>query len=816
MDLLIAVPANLATDLRHVVRQLRMAPGFAVVSILSLALGIGATATMFSVVYGALIDPYPYQGADRMVQLRLYDQSGHRNFLLLSSRQFTDFRRLDVLDGAVAMDKWDTVSTGDALPEAISTAHLSAGAFAYFGVPAILGRAFSGSEARPEEGPGDVVVLSYPFWQRRYGGSRDVLGKMLQLDHRNYTIIGVVPPHFRWGNSDVYKPLALTSDPNRIYLVDARLKAGVSHRTAEAEMQPLLEQFARETPDHFARGFRVHVTSLADAVVGPFKNTLLLLFAAVGVLLAVGCANVSILLLARGTGRLHEFAVRSAMGASRKRLVGQLFAESLLLALSGGAGGVLFAIDGVRAVVDFLPKGTFPPEAIIHLNVPVLAFSTAVAVITGVLFGISPALQFSVPGLNELMRGAGQRTTAGSGSRRRHDFLVASQVALTILLLAAAGSAMRSFLSVYNTRLGYDPHNVLTASISLPDGSYTTYETRAAFYGRIHKQVAALPGVKSAAVALFPIPPVEDVRQGLEIMGRTTEKGQTVDVQETTGEYFSALRIPLLKGRVWSQEETDHPAHIAVVNQEMARHYWPGLDAIGQRVRLPGFTAFTAWILASKGSNDWLEIVGVAGDTPNRGLREPVAPAMYVPYTLLMGDSMDLVIRTESAPLTMVRAVREQIHSIDPGQPVAKTRTGEDWLRAEGWAREQFVASLFLVFAMLALALAALGLYSVMSYATALRSREFGIRMALGAQRGHVMGLVLTSAAKTVGVGVVVGLALSVASNRLLAQWTAGSVFDPVMLVAVIVMLLGSSGLAAFLPARRAANCDPVRALRAE
>jgi predicted permease len=816
MDLPVAIFVNLAIDLRHVARQLRMAPGFAVVSILSLALGIGATATVFSVIYGALIDPYPYRGADRMVQLRLHDQSGHRNVILLSSRQFGDFKRLDVLDGAVAMDNWDMASTGDALPEAVRVAHLSADAFAYFGVPTIFGRAFSGSAARPGEGSEQVVVLSYPFWQRRYGGSRDVLGKMLQLDHRNYTIVGVVPPRFRWGNSDVYKPLAMTADPNRIYMVDARLKAGVSPRTAEAEMQPLLEQFARETPDHFPRSFRVRVTSLADAVVGPFKRTLILLFAAVGVLLAVGCANVSILLLARGTGRLHEFAVRSAMGASRKRLVGQLFTESVLLALSGGAAGVLFAIEGVRAVVAFLPKGTFPPEANIHLNVPVLVFSTAVAAITGVLFGIAPALQFSVPRLNELMRGAGQRTTAGSGSRRRHDFLVASQVALTILLLAAAGSAMRSFLGVYNTRLGYDPHNVLTASISLPDGSYTTYETRAAFYSRIRKKVAALPGVKSAAVALFRIPPVEEVRQGLEIMGRTYEKGLTVDVQETTGEYFSALRIPLLKGRVWSDEETDRPAHIAVVNQEMARHFWPGGDAIGQKVRLPGFTAFTSWILAAKGSNDWLEIVGVAGDTPNRGLREPVAPALYVPYTLLMGDSMDLVIRTESAPMTMVRAVREQVHSIDPGQPVAKTRTGEDLLRAEGWAREQFVASLFLVFAMLALALAATGLYSVISYATALRSREFGIRMALGAQKGHVMGLVLTSAAKTVGAGVVVGMALSVASNRLLAQWTAGSVFDPVMLAAVMAMLLASSGLAAFLPARRAASCDPVRALRAE
>jgi putative ABC transport system permease protein len=794
--ILIPAPVNLAIDLRHAVRQWRAAPGFAVVSILSLALGIGSTATVFSVVYGALLDLYPYRGADRMVQLRLYDRSGRRNFLLLPARQFSDFRRLDVLDGAVAMDNWEMASTGDALPEGIRTAHLSADAFAYFGVPTILGRAFSDDSER-------VVVLGYPFWQRRYGGSRDVLGQTLELDHRNYTIIGVVPPRFRWGNSDVYTPLAMTSDLNRVYIVDARLKPGVSHQRAEAEMQPLLDQFARETPDRFPRGFRAHVASLTGAVVGPFKGTLLLMFAAVAVLLAVGCANVSILLLARGAGRLHEFAVRSALGASRNRLVGQLFTESALLAASGGALGVLLAVEGVKAVVDWLPKGTFPPEVDIHLNAPALVFSAAVAVIAGILSGISPALRFSAPRLNELMRGAGQRATAGSGSRRSHDFLTAAQVALTILLFSAAGSAMRSFLNVYRTKLGYDPHHVLTAGISIPDGSYTTYEARAAFYSRIHKRVAALPGVRAAAVALFPIPPMEDVRQPLEIFGRTAQKGQIVDVQQTTGEYFSTLGIPLLKGRVWSEVETDRAAPIAVINQEMARHFWPGGDPIGQRVRLPNFTAFTSWMLAAKGSNGWLEIVGVAGDTPNRGLREPVAPAMYVPYTLLMGDSMELVIRTESAPLTMVRAVREQIHSVDAGQPVSKTRTAEDLLRAEGWGREQFVASLFLVFAVLALALAATGLYSVTSYATALRAREFGIRMALGAQRSQVMRLALTSAVKTVGVGAAAGLTLSLAVKSFLARWIAGPVYDPVMLGAVIVTLLAASGLAA----RRAASC---------
>jgi len=818
---------DLRMDLRQAVRQLRQCPGFAAVSILSLALGIGATASVFSVVYGALLDPYPYRGSRRMVQVRLHGQSGQRNFLLLSSRQFADFQKLDVLDGAVAMDKWDMVSTGDALPEAVGTAHLSADAFGYFGVPPILGRTFSDAAGSGAAGPGEdrehVAVLSYAFWQRRYGGGAGAIGKLLQLDRRNYTIIGVVPPRFRWGNSDVYTPLAVTSDPNRIYMVDARLKNGVSYQTAEAEMQPLLEQFARETPAHFPLAFRVHVTSLTGVVAGQFKGTLLLLFAAVAVLLAVGCANVSILLLARGTGRLQEFAVRAALGASRGRLLGQLFTESLLLAMAGGAAGVLLAMAVVKAIAVWVPKGTFPPEAVIRLNVPVLVFCTAVAVIAGIVSGTSPALRFSVPQLNELIRAAGQRATAGTRSRRTHAILVASQVALTLLLLTAAAGATHTFVTVYRTRLGYDPHHVLTASISLPDGNYTTYQGRAAFYNRIHQRIAALPGVKSAAVALSSIPPAEDFRQGLEIMGRAPEKGQSVDVQETTGEYFATLGIPLIEGRVWSAAENGRAARVAVVNREMVRRFWPGgtsttatSRALGQRIRLPEFKVFNAWIVAAKGSNDWLEIIGVAGDTPNRGLREPVAAAAYVPYTLLMGDSMDLVIRTEAAPLSLVRAVREQIHSVDAGQPVSKTQTGEDLLRVEGWAREQFVASLFLVFAALSLTLAASGLYSVLSYATAQRSQEFGIRVALGAPGRQIVQLVLTSAAKTVGAGLVIGLALTAAFGRLMARWAAGGIYDPVMLGAVTVLLFGVSSLAAYLPARRAARADPIRVLRSE
>jgi predicted permease len=807
---------DFARDARRGFRLWRTAPGFAAVAVLSLALGIGATTTVFSVLYGVVLNPYPYAGSDRMVRTEVAGLAGRSNYLLLSARQFAEFQKLDVLDGAIAMDPWDMASTGDALPESVHTVHFSSGSFAYLGVPPMIGRVFVPAAARYDEQPEQVVVLSYSFWRRRYGGSPDAVGKVLQLDHRDYSIIGVMPPRFRWENGDVYTPLALTSDPDRIYIIAARLKAGVSRERAESAMQPLLEGFARESPQHFPPGLHGRLHSLTGAAAGSLRGTLFLLFAAVGVLLAVGCANVSILFLARGTGRMQEFAVRAALGASRKRLAGQLLTESLWLALAGGAAGVLLAMAGVQAIVEWLPKGTFPAEAVIHLNLPVLLFSLATAVATGIFFGVSPALRFSVPQIGELMRAAAHRVTAGSRSRGMERFLVASQVALTILLLAAAGSAARSFLALYHTRLGYDPSHILTAGIVLPDGNYTRYETRAAFYGAIHRRVAALPGVRSAAVVLFQIPPGGTVRQTLEVMGRTAETGQAVDIQETTGEYFATLGVPLLRGRTWSQVENDRAAHVAVVNQEMARRFWPNGDPIGQKIRLPEFKPFTAWILAAARSNDWLEVIGIAGNTPNQGLREPVAASAYVPFTLLMGDSMNIVARTESAPLSMVRAVREQIHAVDPGQPVSNIQTGEDVLRVEGWGREQFVASLFLVFAAVALALAVTGLYSVVSYATALRSQEFGIRMALGAGKSHVVKLVLSSALSTVAAGVVVGIALSLAANRLIAHWIAGGGYDARLLAVIALALLVAGCLAAWIPARRAAGADPMRVLRGE
>lgn len=476
-------------DLRYASRQLLRNPTFALVSMLSLALGIGAATALFSVIYGVLLHPFPYKGADRMVSLRVTDRAGYNgftNYLLLSARQFQAIQKADVLDGAIATDNWDMSATGRDIPEAIHTGKLSANAFEYFGVPAILGREFTLADGPFGEEPWRVVVLSYRFWRSHFNADAAVLGKAFQLDRENYTIIGVAPPNFTWFHSDVYIPLRLMNDPDRVSMTDARLKPGITPAAAQAFLQPLIEEFAKENPKHFPRAVRLQVASLNAGTEKRFQGTLMVLFAAVMLLLAVGCANVSILLLGRAWSRRHELAVRSAIGASRKRIIGQLLTEALFLAALGCAAGVGLAFRSVPFILRWLPENSFPNTASIHVNGPVLLFSILVAVSTGILFGVWPALRVTQP-----------RATAGfAQGRRLHTPLIVGQVALTVLLLAGAGASFRTFLRLYQSPLGFDPHRVLTVSLQFPDGTHTQLEERQNFYASVRQKSPICPASK--------------------------------------------------------------------------------------------------------------------------------------------------------------------------------------------------------------------------------------------------------------------------------------------------------------------------------
>ena len=806
-------------DLRYGLRQLQKSPGFTATAILSLALGIGATTAVFSVVYAVLLDPYPYANSDRMVHLVAKNKAGEDRWFGLTGPQYQQYRKAQAVESAVAEDGWNLTTTGSDLPEDVNAVYFTGNGFNHFGVPALVGRGLIPADAPEGQDPQPVAVLGYKFWQRHYNGDRDIIGKTIQLVHKNYTIVGVAQPRFTWGDGDVYLPLKLSADPARNYQIDTKLKPGVSREAANAELQSLMEQFAKETPTHFpSEAFRVKVQGLNERFVNELGNTLILLLGAVGLLLAIGCGNVSILLLARGTAREHEFAVRAAIGASRVRMLRQLLTESLVLSLSGAALGVLLAYRTVAFIVTLLPQFSFPHEAAIRINLPVLCVSVALAIFTSVFFGLSPALQLSRPEVAQVMQASGQRVMGRVRAKRTHQALIAGQIALTLLLLATAGAAIQGFFKLNRTSLGYNPHNVMSVGIPVHDNSYITQEKRAAYFDQLLQKVAAMPEVTMAGLSTNATPPDNGWDNRFEILGKPVLEQQHARLNFVSPEYFPLLQIPLLTGRIWNKSETLRGARLAVINHTLASQYWPNGDAVGHQIRLPDLKAEPPITVAIQGPDQWLEIVGVVADARDDGLGKPVKPGIYVPYTLYMRPWTQILVRAQVPPLSILHGVRERIHSVDADQQAAgNVRSLEDWIKEQReWAGQHLIALLFGAFAFLALALAAVGLYSVVSYSVAQRTNEFGIRMALGATSSDVLRIVLASATLSVGAGLAAGVLLSLALDRLVSQWVEGSSIHASILLGVTLVMVGVAAMACLTPARRALAVDPMKALRYE
>jgi predicted permease len=808
---------DLYEDLRFGGRVLRKSPGFTIVAILSLALGIGATTAVFSVVYGVLMNPYPYANSDRMVHLVVHDASGNRRFINLNGPQFQQLRQASCIESAAAMDEWNLTTTEGDLPEDVQAVYLTPNAFVHFGVPTLLGRGLLPSDAPEGQDPESVAVLGYKFWQRHFNGDPGIVGKKIQLVHNTYSIVGVVPRRFTWGDGEVYLPLKVTADPARTFFVMIRLKPEVARAAVNAEFQPLLEQFAQQTPTHFPDHFHVTVEGLNDHFVADIGGTLFLLLAAVALLLLIGCGNVSILLLARATGRQHELAVRSAIGAARSRLLRQLLTESLMLSITGAIVGVALANGLVKLIVNWLPEFSFPHEAAISINLPVLCFSVGLALLTGIAFGISPALQSARPDIAQVMQSTTRKMTAGVHGRRTHGILIAGQIALTLLLLAGAGVAMQGFLRMMNMNLGYDPHNIMSVGIPVHDNTYTTWEARRAFFNQLLRKVSAMPEVVAAGLSTNATPPRNGWEERFEISGKPAAEQQRARLNFVSPEYFSVLRIPLQQGRVWDESETMRGAKLALINQTLAHQYFPNGDAIGSEVRMPELKG-DPFLLTVPGSDTWFQVIGIVSDALDDGLQKPIKPALYVPYTIAMPVWTQILVRTQVPPLTTLRAIREQIHTIDPDQQAERdVRDLDGWIKLQPeWGSGHLVATLFAGFAVLALALAATGLYSVISYAVAQRTAEFGIRMALGARSKDVLLMVFRSAAVNVAGGVLAGVVLSILLNRVLARWIQGSSLNAPILLGVVLLLVSTAGLSCFIPARRASSVDPMTALRYE
>ena len=810
---------TLLQDFRFSLRQLTKSPGFTLTAVISLALGIGATTAVFSVVYAILMNPYPYAASDRMVHMRLMDKAGQENGFGLTGGQWQQIRKSPVVEDAFISDDWNLTVTGHDLPEDVAGVYLSSNAFNFFGVPAVLGRGLLPSDAIDGQDPQPVVVLGYKFWQRHFNSNPAVLGQTLQLVRKNYTIVGVAAPRFTWDDGDVYLPLKVTQDVVRSYYVGLRLKPGVSHAAANAALQPLLEQFAQETPKHFSKDrLRFYVVGLNDNFVHDLGGTLYLLFSAVALLLVIGCGNVSILLLARGTARQHEFAVRTAIGASRPRIIRQLLTEALLLSLTGALLGVLLAYRALAMIVGMLPKYSFPHEAAIQINLPVLLFSVGAALFTGILFGLWPALQLSRPEVSQVMQGTTRKIAGGVRGRATHNVLIAGQIALTLLMLAGAGAAMEVFLHLMRTPLGYDPHNVMSVGIPVHDGTYGTWAARSAYFDQLLKKVAAVPGVTMVGMSSNATPPSNGWPTGVEILGRPAQEDQKVRINFVNPGYFSVLHIPLAQGRVWDETENHNAAHVAVINETMARQYFPNGDALGHSLRVPEMSDEPPFNVAAPDPRGWLQIVGVIPDKRDDGLRKPILPEAFVPYTLSMRMFTQILVRSSVPPLSLLHAIGAEVNSVDPDQQInGDVQDLEHWITSQQeWQREHLVAWLFGAFAVLALALSAVGLYSVVSYSVAQRTNEFGIRVALGAQRGHVLRIVFASTVTSVGSGIVAGVALTLALNKVLAQWAEGSSRDPLILLAVTLLLGVVAAIACTGPARRALRVDPMTALRHE
>jgi predicted permease len=806
---------GLLQDLRYAFRQIVKSPGFAFTALLSLTLGIGATTAIFSVVYGVLLDPYPYRDADRMVHVELRDKSGRGPLLFVNGQEYPQLRQASSIDDLFLQNDQQQTLTGGQFPLSVNVGQYSPNLFAYMGVPPVLGRAFTAADA-PGGKAAPVAVLSYSFWKRQFGGDRNILGRTIELDHNLYSVIGVAAPRFTWGDSDVYVPALPSGDPHEYWMSFIRLKPGVKHPAAAAELQVLVDRFVRDDPRDFRRDRKVAIVTLNEEVLGHFSGTLVLLFAAVVALLVIGCANVSILLLARGIARQHELAVRASIGASRTRLIRQLLTEAVLLSLTGAALGVLAAYSSVGKLSAMLPLYSFPHEAAIHVNGAVLAFSATVAVITGILFGVSPAWQLSRPAISELIQANSKKHTGSASSRNTHRFLIAGQVALTLLLMAGAGAATKAFLALTHTPLGFDPGHMFSMDIALPKGAYPTWQARLNANEAVRQAIAGMPGIESAGVSTTWFPPFGGFRAKIDIRSKPSLTGAEAMLGLISPEEFDAFRVPLMKGRVFNDAEVSRGAHLAVVNESFVKQFLSDGDPIGQAVRSSMLKIERPELLLTQAPDDWLEIIGVVGDVRNDGLDHPAKPAVFLPYSFVLPPDVFVIARSAGDPEVAIESVKRRMRELNPDMVVGNSHTLLWALETQGWGQGRFIATLFSLFAVLALALAATGLYSVVSFGVTQRTQEVGIRMALGAPRASILQLVISSTALMLAVGIAVGVGLSLALGGLVGSLTGGTPRDPLILLLASAVLTVVSMIACIAPGWRAASVDPMEALRYE
>ncbi len=801
-------------DLLYAFRMLRKNPGFTAVAITALALGIGANSAIFSVVNTVLLRPLPYKDADRLVMVwEDASRHGYPRDTPAPANYFDWLNQNQVFEGMAAIADGSFNLTGAGDPERLEGRRVSASFFLLLGVQPQLGRMFVPEE--DQAGANRVVILSHRLWQRRFGSDQSIIGKTINLNGLAGTVVGVMPPQFQFPSSDdeLWVPIAFTQDEaaarQRHYLqVLARLKPGVDLPQAQAEMNTIAARLQQQYPAANT-GLGAVVVPLHEQVVGDIKPALLILLGAVCLVLLIACANVANLLLARAAVRQKEVALRVALGASRGRLIRQFLTESVLLGVMGGIVGLLLSIVGIRLLTAFIPPN-IPQIKDISIDARVLGFTVLVSLLTGLIFGLAPAIQSSMFNPNEMLKEGGRDSSAGSRGNRMRGLLIIGEVAVSLILLIGAGLLINSFLRLRNVDPGFRTDNLLTMRIVLPDLKYREQAQRSAFYSDLTRRLEVLPGVKSAAVTTnLPL-----YRQGNSVGIYIEGRPQPAPGQEMiiatriiSPKYFETMSIPLLSGRQLSDQDTATSPNVVVISETMARRYWPGEDPVGKRLS-PGRV---------ESPDDWVQIVGVVKDVRQFDLIAAPKPQMYLSYQQAgFFAPRDLVVKTDVDPLSLAAAVRQTVWEVDKDQPVSNVRTMDD-IAAESIARQRFSMLLLAIFAGVALLLAAVGIYGVMSYSVAQRRNEFGIRMALGAQKLDVLKLTVGQGLKLVLTGVALGLVGSFVLTRLMSTLLFGiGATDPTTFVSISVILIAVALLASYFPARRATKVDPIVALRYE
>lgn len=806
---------QLVQDLRYALRRLASDPAFAAIAIGSLALGIGASTAMYSVIYAVILDPFPYKNVDELMSIQVGRPDHQTTYYTVD--QYLEFaERSTIFSGVIASTVSDVTWTGNGEPQRLRGNYCSIATFDVMGVPPLAGRATLPSDALPGAEP--VAVLSYRFWVKQFAGDTSVIGRRMQLNGVTRTVIGVMPKRFMFRGPDVYLPTVFhrgeTIDAVRTVHVLGRLKPGVTAERAEADLRPIVEELQRRTPKPFPDGWSVGLLSFQKTFPSDLGEALWILFGAVGLLLLIACVNVSNLILSKSAARRREIAVRASLGATRVRLVRQLLAETAALAFAGGALGIALAYAGLRAIIAMVPEGTIPDESEIVLDLPVLFFALGVCLIATMIAGVAPALQMSGRNVATPMKEAAR---GSSGSRTQHwlrNTLIVGEVALSLMLLAGAALMIRALIATENQDYGMNPGQLLTLEIDLSAKRYPSLDRRAAFFDDLIRRVAAIPGTAAAGVdtGLHPWGAPEVI---VEIPGRPAPDQKKTLIHQVTEGYLQAMGIKPHAGRTFTQSDVARKAPIALVNETFVRRHFAGEgDALGRIVRIPRIGPDP--LLPASMS---VEIVGIVRDRINQlGDRPPIWPEILIPYTIAPQAGTMLVVLANGPADILAKPVRAQVYALDADQSLTDVQTMESALRKWAYARPRFNMFLFSLFAALGLLLALCGVYGVISTAVTQRTQEIGIRMALGADSRQVTGMVLSGGAKLLALGIAAGLAGSLMSVRLLESEVRNlqTAFDYPAFAAVSAILLAAGLLACLVPAWRASRVDPLNALRHE